>query len=619
MPFAILRPNSDPRSGMGANLLPGGASFRVWAPNASSVLVLLRTSDADEYQPLPLSADPSNANYRSADVSGVTAGDQYRFSITNDHLGPDNPGGVFERIDPYARDVESADAAAPGFVVAPAPPISPFRTPPFESFIVYQLHVGSFAGLDDDIANEVVNRTATFRQIAAARLDYIQSMHFDAVAFLPTSQQPFKSSEGYAPSNFFSPEADYGDPIDLAFLVDECHRRGLAVIFDVVYNHVVAQDQFDRLLQFDGNTVNGGRGIYFSTRDNFGPVPDFDRPEVRAFFVDNARQCFREYGADGIRFDSAHHIDGVLRGASVMSDMLRAIEADFPDKFLVAEHDNPSFAVRALGFDASWQLDNADAFVGLIDHGSLDDVEAFVAGRRNDLNLPQAFNRVLYLLGSHDQIFANYVRAGAGNITTDKPNNRYFVERVGGVFIGRDDWVARAKARMAWALNVAMACTPMMFMGSECMHHGYWNPAEDAFGEHRFDFALTSDDIGRATRALVADANQLRWNHPALRTNNLLVTHRDRQNRVLGFKRWNDSGDVLLVVLNLSDNEFHDPNYGVDLGGDGGSWQEVFNSQAPQYGGYNDSGNFLADLTAGGDGRIRIRLPKWSVLVFRKR
>ncbi|HEX4448067.1 MAG TPA: alpha-amylase family glycosyl hydrolase [Polyangiaceae bacterium] len=620
--YAVLRPSSDPGSGMGANLLPqgGGASFRVWAPNASAVSVLLRPSDAQPIETLPLTPDPSNRDYHSADVSAVAAGHQYRFSLTNSQVGPDNPGGIFERVDPYARDVESSDASAPGYVVAPAPPPSSFATPRFPNFIIYQCHVGSFAGLNDPVAAQVVNRTATFRQIATNRLDYIRSMNFDAVEFLPTAEEPFKSSEGYAPSNYFAPESDYGDPSDLAFLVDECHKRGLAVIFDVVYNHAVDGDQFDRLLQFDGNTVNRGRGIYFSSLDNFGPVPDFDRPEVRAFFTDNVRQCFREYRVDGLRFDSAHAIQGVLRGTSVMKDILGAAKADAPDKFLIAEHDNPSIAVGTLGFDASWQMDNADAFVALIAGGSLGDVEVFVTGSRGDLNLSQAFSRVLYLLGSHDQIFASYgLNQATGNIETDKPDNRYFVERVGGVGVGRGDWVARAKARMAWALNVTLPCTPMMFMGTECMHHGYWNPAEDAYGEHRFDFALTSDAIGTATRALVRDANQLRWDHPALRTAHLLVTHRDPDNRVLGFKRFDDGGDVLLVVLNLSDNEFDDATYGVDLGGDGGAWEEVFNSQAPQYGGFDDSGNFLADLTADGDGRIRIRLPKWSLLVFRKR
>jgi 1,4-alpha-glucan branching enzyme len=192
------------------------------------------------------------------------------------------------------------------------------------------------------------------------------------------------------------------------------------------------------------------------------------------------------------------------------------------------------------------------------------------------------------------------------------------VERVGGVIVGRDNFIARSKARMGWVLNIAMPCTPMMFMGTECHHHGYWNSDLDAYGEHRFDYSLVADATGQPMNDLVRDANSLRNAHPALRSDNLLITHRDFQNRVLGFKRWNDEGDVLLAVLNMSDNQWDDPVYSVSLAGDGGSWEEVFNSQAPQYGGWNDSGNYLADLD-GGSGSITIRLPKWSVLIFRKR
>jgi 1,4-alpha-glucan branching enzyme len=616
--YAIRKAPSDPASGMGANLLSDGAgvSFRVWAPNASAVQVLLRATDAEGYQSLDLAADPANGAYYSADVLGAGREHQYRFSIVNNHQGPDNPGGAVERIDPYARDVETSDANAPGFITDPAFAFVPFRPPYFEDYLIYQLHLGSFAGLGDGLADHITNRTATFRQIADNKLDHIRGMNFNAVEFLPTSQTPFKASEGYAPSNFFSPEVDYGDPEDLCYLVDQCHRRGLAVILDVVYNHVVDKDAFDRLLMFDGNTVNRNRGIYFSSLDNFGPVPDFDRTEVRDFFIDNARQCFREFHADGLRFDSAHAILGQLRGSSVMSDILAAVARDFPDKFLIAEHNNPSFAVNALRFGASWEMGSADRFIGVINSGSIAGAQALIG--RGDM--PHAFNLVRYLLGSHDQIFADYaLDPASGTIGTDKPFNRYFVERAGGALVGRSDWTARAKARMGWALNVAMPCTPMLFMGTECHHYGYWNPNLDAFGEHRFNFALISDAIGPPMMQLVRDANQVRWNNPALRSDNLLFTHFDAQNQVLGFKRWNDQGNVVLAVLNMSDTQFDNATYGVSLGGDGGSWEEIFNSQAPQYGGFADSGNFLADLPVGADGQIRIRLPKWSVLLFRKR
>jgi 1,4-alpha-glucan branching enzyme len=616
--YTVLKAPSDPTSGMGANLLVGGkgASFRVWAPNASAVRVRLKPTDAEDYQDLPLSPDASNPEYFSADIGGAAGEHQYRFSITNNGLGAFNPGGLFERVDPYARDVETSDAASPGFIVDPGFSFASFQTPSFDAFIIYQFHIGSFAGLNDGLAGTIVNRTATFRQIADNKLDRIRRMNFNAVAFLPTAQTPYKTSEGYAPANFFAPEVDYGDPDDLRYLVDQCHRHGLAVIFDVVYNHVVPDAAYNRLLQFDGNTVNDNRGIYFSEFDNFGPVPDFDREEVIHFFEDNARQCFREFNADGIRFDSAHAIRGKLRGPSAMSEILAAIRKDFPNKFLIAEHDNPTFAVNTLGFDASWDMGVADRFINTIDSGPLDSVEALVTGG----NLPHSFNLVRYLLGSHDQIFADYeLNTADGKIETDKPLNRYFVERVGGVFVGRNDFIAQSKARMGWALNIAMPCTPMLFMGTECHHFGYWDPKFDSYGEHRFNFALVSDLVGQPMNDMVRDANQLRSDHPALRGDLLSVTHRDPQNRVLGFKRWNDDGDVLLIVLNMSVNQWDDPVYGVSLGGEGGRWEEVFNSQAPQYGGWNNSGNFLADLQVGGDGQIRIRLPKWSVLVFRKR
>jgi hypothetical protein len=75
---------------------------------------------------------------------------------------------------------------------------------------------------------------------------------------------------------------------------------------------------------------------------------------------------------------------------------------------------------------------------------------------------------------------------------------------------------------------------------------------------------------------------------------------------------------VLLVVVNLSDNQWDNATYGVRFGGTADRWTEIFNSQSPQYGGWSDSGNYLADLFVGGDGRFSIRLPKWSVLICQR-
>ena len=73
-----------------------------------------------------------------------------------------------------------------------------------------------------------------------------------------------------------------------------------------------------------------------------------------------------------------------------------------------------------------------------------------------------------------------------------------------------------------------------------------------------------------------------------------------------------------LQLLNLSDNQWHDGTFGVNVGGVGERWTEIFNSQAPQYGGWADSGNYLADLRVGADGQVHIRLPRWTVLMFQR-
>jgi len=116
---------------------------------------------------------------------------------------------------------------------------------------------------------------------------------------------------------------------------------------------------------------------------------------------------------------------------------------------------------------------------------------------------------------------------------------------------------------------------------------------------------------------LVGAANAVRWRNPALRSDTLAYLHDDPDHGVLAFKRWTDQGNVVLVVVNASEGEWRFSDYGVSVGGDGGGWREIFNSQAPVFDGY-DCGNPDRTLYPGDDGRVYINLPKWSVLMFAK-
>src|SRR6266700_4776683 len=230
--YAIISaPASNTLSGV--SLFPdgSGASFRVWAPNALSVSVRLKAVDNDPFVSLPLTPDTLNPTYWSASISNVAAGHYYQFELVNRGGDTYNPGRLpFLRTDPCARQVTSSDPTLPALVVDPTPFafVAPFRTPSFENFIIYQAHIGSFAGRNDGLAVFVDPNggTANFAQ-CEEKLDYISSMHFNAIQFLPTGEYRGVEGEAYNPSDYYAPEVLYGSPDTLRHLIDACHRRGL--------------------------------------------------------------------------------------------------------------------------------------------------------------------------------------------------------------------------------------------------------------------------------------------------------------------------------------------------------------------------------------------------------
>ena len=128
---------------------------------------------------------------------------------------------------------------------------APFDPPRFENFLVYQFHVGTFAGRGDEHGIG----WATFEQVES-KLGYIKELGFTCVEPLPVQEYAMDRSWGYNPATWFAPESSYGSPAQLRHFVDAAHRAGLAVIFDVVYNHFGDSDNV--LWDYDGYTHEGG-------------------------------------------------------------------------------------------------------------------------------------------------------------------------------------------------------------------------------------------------------------------------------------------------------------------------------------------------------------------------
>ena len=594
---------------IGAWLTSHGCFFRVWAPHADAVAVLVQDGPYWEVDDTVISQDlVRNGDYWSGTVPDVRAWQLYRFEIRH------HDGSSSQRLDPAARDVLSSEltrsdpSSRNGSIVLGTEPFpwAPFQTPRFENFIIYQLHIGSFAGRGDQF-----NKLSSDFQDIESKLSYIREMGFNCIQLLPVHEFAMDRSWGYNPASFFAPESSYGSPYNLTHFVDTAHRHGLAVIFDVVYNHAGPGDNV--LWEFDGYTNEGG--IYFEggQQTHWGRGPAWWKQEVQDFFYQNARMFFEDYRADGLRFDVTTQING--EHLKLVIDRLRH---EFPDKYLIAEHlpDHP-WIVKTGRFCATWDADSHhECQRALAGQEPLNKVKSFLGWDGYD----HAWNLVKYTLGSHDDVGDQNNGNAEDGLTNWDKRHRYFVDQFG----GRENWSARAKCRLAWALNVAMPGTPMMFMGSEChmasphVTWGYWHDGWDQHGDHRFNWGIAGDPLGMEMRRLIAACNAIRWQNPALRADSLTIPHEDLTNQVLGFVRQLDD-NVVLTVVNLSEQNFTEYRYGVRTGGQTGQWTQILCTQDAAFGGWDGAGNAFHEPWTQSDGQVYINLPKWSIVMLRRK
>lgn len=219
-----------------------------------------------------------------------------------------------------------------------------FQARPLSSAIIYELHIGTFTS------------EGTF-EAAISQLDHLVRLGVTHVEIMPVNEFPGKFGWGYDGVCLFAPRHLYGGPIGLKRFVDACHRHGLAVILDVVYNHLGPSGNY--LLEF---------GPYFSDRHStpWGPAINFDGPHsdgVRQFFCDNACMWLRDYHFDALRLDAVHAIVDTTATPfleELASEVEQLAAHTGRNLALIAESDlNDPRVVRATeaggyGIDAQW-------------------------------------------------------------------------------------------------------------------------------------------------------------------------------------------------------------------------------------------------------------------------
>ena len=319
---------------LGATVSDGGVKFTVWAPSAASIsLVVTKESKA-----IPM--DREENGYFTTFMVGAGPGTRYFYLLNGNQTRPD----------PVSR-FQPEGVNGPSEVIDPGKfkwKDQSWSGSPLEKMIIYEIHTGTFT------------EEGTFEAIIPFLAYLKKDLGVTAIELMPVAQFPGRRNWGYDGTYFYAPQNSYGGPDGLKLLIDACHRNGLAVILDVVYNH----------LGPEGNYLSD-YAPYFTDRYKtpWGRAMNFDGPEsdeVRRFITDNALYWATEYHFDGLRIDAIHGIfdfgarhilfdirEEVQRQAKYLGRPIAVIaESDLNDVRIIDPPEKGGY-----GLDAQWNDD----------------------------------------------------------------------------------------------------------------------------------------------------------------------------------------------------------------------------------------------------------------------
>jgi 1,4-alpha-glucan branching enzyme len=513
-----------------------------------------------------------------------------------------------------------------------------------DDLVIYELHVGALGGPDK-------KGPGTLKD-AIELLDYLVDLGVNAVELLPMSQFSGNENWGYGTSHYYAIEYSGGGRDQYKYFIKECHRRGIAVIFDVVYNHYTPNagraewfyDTNDAVKNpyywVEGvpsdypayqNAVQHDQKDFGGYVDNMsiGFAPRLYDEMVRKMFISSAVMLMEEFHVDGFRVDqtTSMHSYNVLHGdgrpvpsanefgAKFLRELTSTLRLINPDVILTAK-DHSGWdkvtqppEVGGLGFDKAWY---SEFYHHLIGDTNRSDCARLIkeAGFGDDRELHMDnFASVLGASGG-DHVVYNESHDEAGNAHGTK--RTIVVAANGAPLVGETRRYAEARCRFAFGATVLSAGTPMFLFGEEVgyqkdfLYNHIFANREDLYGYRR-----TS---GRFLFAFYRDLIRLRLASPGLRTRNIDVLHKHNANRVLAWRRWGE-GEDYVVLASLNNQPFRN-GYAISNGSlSDGRWKEVLNSDSDQYGGDNVV-NDEALITSSG-GALHAVIPANGLVVLR--
>ena len=588
-----IAPAAAGHTGMGAIPYPGGVTFRVWSMFADSVSV---SGEFNSWTSTPMAPDAPGSNYWSVDVPGAAVGQPYKFVLPY----AATPGRLNDRMDPYATSLAPDGFGRMNAVIASTEVVyegGAYSTPAWNEAVLYELHIPTF---NSDPAQPPAG---TFDS-AMVRLPELAQLGVNAIEIMPLGQFPGNAGTGYNPGYIFAVDPDFGGPDGLRTYVNATHSQNIALILDVVYNHVNGLD----LWQFDGWSIDGNvcpwcaqhtdppnysdGGIYFF-QDGRAHTPysharfDVGRPEVCQYLFDNVTRWLEDRFLDGLRFDSTVSIrdiqdqfdnwkleQPVPEGIALLQRMNQHVQNTQGWKIMIAEdlQGDPSIttpvSAGGYGFNAQWD----NSFCGKLrwaatapmdNQRNIGNLAESIAG----MNGANAFRSILYS-ENHDQDDPQTARGGR-------------LPAIIGNGVA-DSWFAMKQSTLAACVMLTTPGIPMLFMGQEFLEYRSF----PNYGSNPQPIDWSRKDTYSGIWTLYRDIIRLRrnWNNNTrgLRGPNVHVLPVSGDNMLI-YHRWDQGGDGddVVIVCNFANQSYTNYQIGVPRQG---MWWVRFNGDSGDYG-----------------------------------
>jgi len=595
-----------------------GVHFAVWAPNAQYLSVRGDFNNYDiDAHPLQLRKDDSGI--WEGFIEGVEEGLTYKYHIVSKFHDI-----VHEKSDPFAFYSEKPSKSASrvwdlqGYAWQDTSwmqkrakhnshdaPVS-----------VYEMHLGSWMRkVEED------NRYLTYKELAVVLVDYLKTMNYTHVEFMPLTEYPYFGSWGYQVVGYFSATARFGEPHDLMYLIDILHQNNIGVIMDWVPSHFAVD--MHGLINFDGTALYE----HEDPRQGFHPewgsiIFNYGRNEVKSFLISSAMFWLDKYHCDGIRVDgvaSMLHLDYAREEGEWVAnehggnenleavDFLRKLNestyAQFPDIMMIAEESTAwpmvtrPTSIGGLGFGFKW---NMGWMHDTLKYMSYDPIHRQHHHHQLTFSLWYAFDEHFVLPLSHDEVV--HMKGSLINKMPGDTNQKF------------------ANLRATYAYMMAHPGKKLLFMGGEFAQFSEWN------FEKSLDWHLVENPLHLKLQKMVSDLNLIYRQERALHQYDEKqigfewIDDGDYQHNCISFMRKSDDPDETVYVLcNLADETREFYRVGVPYEGD---YQEIFNSQSAYYEGWNigNSGAITAtkEPMHGRDYSLRLTLPPLGVIYLKR-